>query len=224
MTTKSHVPGKGGKGVGLDAAGIDAPVQRPTAVALTARETPAAEPKDDPLAAFFVDDIEAEGTALTSAEAFVTQEPRSARMAELLAFWMADEEYAIDIVQIQEIIKVPLVTEVPRAPRGILGIVSLRGTIVPILDLRVALHLGNQSPSNYSRVLVLRGDGDPLGLLVDRVSSVVRIEREAIEPVPRTMQREATDLLAGVGRIGERLLIVLELANLLSMTEAPNGR
>jgi purine-binding chemotaxis protein CheW len=181
--------------------------------------TLAATTPEDPLTDFFVGDAELSEATAGGGEAFVPQEARTGTTVELLAFWVVDEEYAIDIVQIQEIIKVPTITEVPRAPAGVLGIISLRGTIVPILDLRVVLHLEPRPPTSQSRVLVLRGDGDPLGVLVDRVSSVVRIDREAIEPVPRTMQREMTELLSGVGRIGERMLIVLEPTTLLSMTE-----
>jgi purine-binding chemotaxis protein CheW len=140
-------------------------------------------------------------------------------IAELLAFWVGEEEYGVDIVEIQEIIKVPAITVVPRAPACVLGIISLRGTVVPIADLRVLLGMERGGITRSSRILVLRGDGDPVGLLVDRVSSVVRFDREAIQPVPRTMQREASDLLQGVGRDGERMLIVLDLPAVISAME-----
>ena len=140
-------------------------------------------------------------------------------MAELLAFWVADEEYAIDIVAIQEIIKVPVITEVPRAPSQFLGIISLRGTIVPVVDLRTLLHLENRPITNASRILVLRGDGEPVGMLVDQVSSVVRLDQETIEAPPKTMERGASELLRGVGKEGERMLIVLDLTAVLTALE-----
>jgi purine-binding chemotaxis protein CheW len=213
MTAKGRGKGDQGGEV-VEAMVAEAPA--PVAAGIVA----AAAPAVDPLREFFVDDAELDAATATGSEAFVPQEARVGTTVELLAFWAADEEYAIDIVQIQEIIKVPTITEVPRAAAGVLGIISLRGTIVPILDLRVVLHLDRRAPTNQSRVLVLRGDGDPLGVLVDRVSSVVRIDRESIEAVPRTMQREMTELLAGVGRLDERMLIVLELNALLTMTES----
>jgi purine-binding chemotaxis protein CheW len=215
--------GKGSKGAsGGELAEVEVgelPVPVPAAV-VAASVPEASVPVSDPLGDFFVDDAELDAATRGGGEAFVPQEARVGTTVELLAFWVADEEYALDIVQIQEIIKLPTITEVPRAPAGVLGIISLRGTIVPILDLRMALHLEPRPPTSQSRVLVLRGDGDPLGVLVDRVSSVVRIDREAIEAVPRTMRREMTELLAGVGRINERMLIVLELSALLTMTES----
>lgn len=140
-------------------------------------------------------------------------------VVELLSFYCGDEELALDILEIQEIIKVPHITPVPRVPDAVLGIISLRGTIVPIIDLRRFMGLPPQETGRDSRVLVLRAHGEPVGLLVDRVVSVQRMERESIEPVPRTMKRDASEMLDGVGRIGERLLIVLELGPLLDYLE-----
>ncbi|MBI5507672.1 MAG: purine-binding chemotaxis protein CheW [Deltaproteobacteria bacterium] len=173
----------------------------------------------DPLSEFFVGAEEGVEAALEGMEGPAPQRSAGGTAVELLAFWVGDEEYAIEITQIQEIIKVPTIAEVPRAPAGVLGIISLRGTIVPVVDLRVILRLDPRPVTGQNRVLVLRGDGDPLGVQVDRVSNVVRMDKENIEPVPRTMRGEVTELLAGVGRLGERLLIVLELSSLLAITE-----
>jgi purine-binding chemotaxis protein CheW len=168
---------------------------------------------------FFVSANEAaQNRTLDIGEAYATG-PRRQAIAELLAFWVAGEEYGIDIVQIQEIIKVPVITEVPRAPACVLGIISLRGTIVPVADLRSVLGMESRVVDRQSRILVLRGEGEPVGLLVDRVSSVVRFERESIEPVPRTMQPDSSELLSGVGREGDRMLIILDLSAVLSFME-----
>jgi purine-binding chemotaxis protein CheW len=140
-------------------------------------------------------------------------------LAELLSFSVADEEYAIEIVEIQEIIKVPSITEVPRGPAGVLGIISLRGTIVPVIDLRALLRLDFHPLSKESRILVVRVGEVAAGLLVDRVTSVVRLDRDAIEPVPRTLEHGATELLRGVGHVGDRLLIVLDLAAVVGSME-----
>lgn len=173
-------------------------------------------------------DTELEGFFVTAEEqgvsslAYVADAFRNASVgavAELLAFWVGDEEYAVDILEIQEIIKVPIITDVPRTGRKVLGIISLRGVIVPVLDLRRALSLGEAPVARTSRILVLRADGDPIGVLVDRVTSVVRLEREAIEPMPRSMARESSELLRGVGRIGDRLLIVLEHTAIVALME-----
>ena len=151
--------------------------------------------------------------------AFSTAAVRSETIVEFLSFWVGDEEYAVDILEIGEIIKVPEITEVPRAPQWLLGIISLRGTVVPILDLRIVLKLDPQEISRSSRVLVLRADGEPVGILVDRVTSVVRLERSDIEAKPQTMKLEAGDVIRGVGRIGERILIILDGESVVSVLE-----
>lgn len=170
---------------------------------------------------FFVTEEErAADRVLGGGEIFTPAGMQGHVTADLLAFWVAEEEYAAEIVEIQEIIKVPELTEVPRAPAAVLGIISLRGTIVPVVDLRTLLHLPRAEATSGARVLVLRGGDEPVGLLVDRVSSVVRLDREAIEPVPRTMQQAGSDLLHGVGRDAERMLIVLNLEAILTVLEA----
>jgi purine-binding chemotaxis protein CheW len=174
----------------------------------------------DPLADFFVGPSEQEHMVTSyGGDPFSSSQRLGREMAELLVFWVGDEEYAIDILEIQELIKLPAVTQVPRTSEAILGITSLRGTVVPVLELSRILKLGTRPVSRTTRVLVLRGGGDPVGLVVDRVTSVVRIERESIEAVPRTMQTETGDLLAGVGRVDERLLIILDLAAILALLE-----
>lgn len=146
--------------------------------------------------------------------------PSQARdVAELLTFWIDSEEFAIDIQAIQQILKVPAITPVPRTPKQILGITSLRGIIVPVVDLRSFLGIASRESTRESRVLVLRAEGDPIGLLVDRVSSVQRLDRNTIEAIPRTMIRGASDALEGVGRLDDRLLIILELQSVFDFLE-----
>ncbi len=209
----------------LAASMAPATVATPNPVATAASATVGAAPAEppepveiDPLADFFVS--QAERGTVDSYEGEGTGRKVSARdMLELLAFWVADEEYAVPIVEIQEIIKLPNVTVVPRAGRSVLGIISLRGTIVPVVDLRRILNLEERALTRQTRILVLQGGGDPIGILVDSVTSVVRLESGNIESTPRTMQRHDTELLRGVGRIGERLIIIIDVQAILSVTE-----
>jgi len=142
-----------------------------------------------------------------------------ADIVELLAFWVADEEYSVDILDIQEIIKLPEITEVPRANNCLLGIISLRGTVVPILDLREVLQLPKNEITRNTRVLVLRGDNEPVGIMVDNVTSVVRLSQREIEPKPKAMQREMGDVIEGVGRLSQRVLIVLDASAVIEVLE-----
>lgn len=195
---------------------------RPAVVApATASEPEPADVDDyDPLAEFFVSQGEREVVAQSfAADGATSSAARS--IIELLAFWVADEEYAIDIVEIQEIIKVPLITELPRAHEAVLGIISLRGTIVPVVDLRKVLRLEERAVGRPARILVVRAGDEPVGLLVDRVTSVVRFEAEKIEPTPRTMRRQTTDeLVRGVGRVGTRLIIVLDVNSVVNVMDS----
>ncbi len=176
----------------------------------------------DPLADFFVGPSEQEHVVTSyGGDPFSSGQRLGREMAELLVFWVGDEEYAIDILEIQELIKLPTITQVPRTHEAIIGVTSLRGTIVPVVELSRILRLGSRPVSRTTRVIVLRAEGDPIGLVVDRVTSVVRIERESIEPVPRTMQTDVGDFLSGVGRVDDRLLIVLDLSAIMAMMESP---
>ena len=169
------------------------------------------EADDRALDAFFVSDDERDDNIATylSDPSLVTMVASTSK-AELLAFTLVGEEYAIDILEIQEIIKLPEITSLPRIKDFVLGIVSLRGTIVPIVDLRKMMGLGDTEYSRGTRVLVIRSEDEPIGIVVDGVTSVLRIEREAIEPKPRTMQRGSSEFFKGVGRVDGRLLIILD--------------
>jgi chemotaxis signal transduction protein len=195
-------------------------VEPSTPVELESTPAPRSSPTEL-LENFFVSEEERALTRASFAEAspLAAAALRSRAMVELLAFWVADEEYALPIVDIQEIIKVPTVTQVPRVHAAVLGIISLRGTIVPVLDLRHVLRLDRQPVTRQSRILVLRADGDPVGLLVDRVTSVVRLEADTIEATPRNLNRQVNELLRGVGRIGQRLVIVLDVNAVLNILE-----
>ena len=169
------------------------------------------EADDRALDEFFVSDNERdENIATYLADPSLVTMVASSSKTELLAFSLVGEEYAIDILEIQEIIKLPEITALPRIKDFILGIVSLRGTIVPIVDLRKLMGLGDTEYTRATRVLVIRSDDEPTGIVVDSVTSVLRIERDAIEPKPRTMQRGSSEFFKGVGRVDDRLLILLD--------------
>lgn len=144
---------------------------------------------------------------------------RTLTLTQILAFWVADEEYCLEITAIQEIIKVPVVTEVPRASKGVLGVISLRGTIVPVVAMRDVLGHASVLPNNNNRILVLHGGGEPLGFLVDRVSRVVRIDSTTIRPVPRQIERDLGELLQGVVQEESNMLLVLNADKLVTFLE-----
>ena len=135
-----------------------------------------------------------------------------------LTFLLAGEEYALDILRISEIIKVRPVTEVPRAPGFVTGIISVRGTIVPVVDLRVRLHLPATETGSAARILIVRKQEEPYGLVVDEVVHVVRLHAEDIEPPP-AVGGASSEFIGGIGRppsilmpgLGGRMLIILNV-------------
>ena len=99
----------------------------------------------------------------------------------VLTFVVGGETYGVDILSIREIIKLREVTEVPRTPAFLIGIISVRGSVIPVIDLRLRLKLPATPPTRAARILVVVKDGEPYGLLVDAVSGVVRLAESEIE-------------------------------------------
>ena len=133
-----------------------------------------------------------------------------------LAFSLGSEDYALDISMIREILKPREITEIPRVPEFLLGIISLRGNIIPIFDLKRRLGLGEATIGEDSRIIVCQ-EGDRLaGLLIDRITQVTSIQEEGIEPPPAIFSGRDRALLDGVGRVQGNVLILLNIANVLT--------
>lgn len=131
---------------------------------------------------------------------------------ELLVFALGAEEYGCDILRIREIIKPRPITELPRAPAFVLGIVSLRGQVLPVLDLRVRLRLPPAPVTKDTRVLIVVREAEVFGLMVDRVRQVVRLRDEEIEATSGVLPAAEAEFIAGIGRpAGGRMLILLNL-------------
>ena len=137
-------------------------------------------------------------------------------LRQWLTFSLGSEDYALDIRKISEIIKPREVTEIPRTPDFVLGVISLRGIIVPIFDLGRRLRLAPAAPGPAARIVVCHAEGRSAGLLVDRISQVVRLAEDSLEPPPSVLSGLDRDLLAGVGRYQERMLILLHLPSVLN--------
>jgi purine-binding chemotaxis protein CheW len=117
-------------------------------------------------------------------------------------------------MEIKEIIIPREVTEVPRAPHFVSGVLSLRGTIIPIIDMRLRLGLSHDETLNKERVIVIRNNDSFSGLLVDEVIKVVQIQQDAIEAPPAVLEGIDRDFVSGLGHSEGRLIIVLNLENI----------
>jgi purine-binding chemotaxis protein CheW len=136
---------------------------------------------------------------------------------QYLAFHLADEEYALDITQISEIIKVREFTDIPRTPEFVLGIISLRGVVVPIFDLSQRLNLGVSESTATSRIVVCQQDDAIVGFLVDSINQVVSLPDKELEPPPGVLSGLDRDMISAVGRYQGRMIILLNLRSVLEV-------
>ena len=159
---------------------------------------------------------------LSVAEALIgageDEDEGSADKTELLGFMISDEEYALDILEIKEIIRLQTITPVPRTPDYLKGIITLRGVIVPIFDLRRRLGLKEREHGPLTRIIVVYRGEEYAGLIVDSITQVMRIGAEQIEPPPTTIGVVEAEFIRGVTRHQERLVILLNLSRVLDVT------
>lgn len=151
----------------------------------------------------------------------VEEEPPSARSGEYLTFMLGNEHYGVDILSVQEIIGVPSLTKLPRSPAHVLGVMNMRGMVVPVIDLRIKLGLPvdeNKEPV----VVVLRVGNKVIGAVVDGVSDVVQIDEDQIQDPPDFVGAVSKEDLRGLSLHDSEMLILLELDRILAMELSSN--
>lgn len=133
-----------------------------------------------------------------------------------LTFFLGDEEYALSLDVVLELIKPRAYTDLPEVPAYVRGILSLRGEVVPVVDLQSRLQLGCSQESSYQRIVVCEGAEQSIGLLVDRITQVVRMPKKSIEQAPLVM-KDGDKFVSGVGRYQGRMLILLNPEEVLKI-------
>ena len=135
----------------------------------------------------------------------------------LATFYMDKEEYGVDVRLVQEIIRITEITQVPRAPEFIRGVINLRGRIIPVVDLKRKLGLGRFEASRQARIVVVRLRERLIGLLVDAASQVLKIPVAAIESAPEEAVEIDASAVRGVAKLQDRLIILIDLAKVLAL-------
>jgi purine-binding chemotaxis protein CheW len=148
-----------------------------------------------------------------------TDPTASASRLEVVSFTLGDEEYGIDIQKVQELRGYDAVTRIANTPDYIKGVVNLRGTIVPIIDMRIKLALGNPTYDQLTVVLVLNIADRIVGMVVDSVSDVITLTAEQIKPPPAMGSAIDTDYLIGLGTLDDRMLILVDIERLMTSDE-----
>ncbi len=138
-------------------------------------------------------------------------------VVQVVAFQLGQEEYAVDILNVQEIVRLLNITRVPRSPEYIDGVVNLRGNIIPVINLHKKFQIGMSGDSDDKRIVVFQFDDVKAGILVDKVSEVLYLSNSNIEETARVYNSINAELIKGVAKVGDRLLILLDLQKLLGI-------
>jgi purine-binding chemotaxis protein CheW len=134
---------------------------------------------------------------------------------QLVSFQLAREEYGVEITKVREIILMGEITRVPQAPSYVKGVINLRSTVIPVIDLRIRFGLPEEEPSSETRIMVVNVGQRVLGIVVDAVSEVFRVARAQIAPPPPTVSNLGNDYLIGLVKLQNRLLTLLDIDHLL---------
>ncbi|HEY7494873.1 MAG TPA: chemotaxis protein CheW [Candidatus Tectomicrobia bacterium] len=138
---------------------------------------------------------------------------------KFLTFFLAGEEYGIEILKVQEIIGMMSITAVPRTPLFIRGVINLRGKVIPIVDLRLKFNMEPTAQTEETCIIVVRAQGLEMGLVVDKVSEVSDIAADDIEDVPSFGADVNTDYLLGIAKADGRVKLLLDIDKVLSTQE-----
>lgn len=142
---------------------------------------------------------------------------------QCLTFRLAEECYGIDVLKVREILDVVPVTKVPRSPEFMLGVINLRGHVVPVVDLRRRFGIARADQSKDTCIIVLEveleGEGITLGILGDMVEEVVDLRADQIEPAPRIGSSLRTEFIRGIGKQGDDFIILLDIDKIFTREE-----
>lgn len=139
---------------------------------------------------------------------------------QLVSFRLAQEEYGIEITRVREIILMGEITRIPQTPPYVKGLINLRSTVIPIVDLRLRFGLEEDELTDESRIVVVNVGTKTIGIIVDAVSEVLRVSKEQIAPPPPTVAGLGREYLTGLVKLDDRLLILLDIDKILGEDEA----
>jgi len=144
---------------------------------------------------------------------------KDSTLLQLVTFHIGNEEFGVEILKVQEIIRTMAITRVPKAPDFVEGVINLRGKVIPIIDLRKRFGMAVQEHDKHTRIIVIEINAVIIGFVVDSVSEVLRIPSGTVEPPPPIISGIESEYISGVGKLPDRLLILLDLDRLLSKGE-----
>ena len=138
---------------------------------------------------------------------------------QLVVFDLSSEAYGVDIGAVREIIRLQDITKVPRTPEFVVGVINLRGKVIPVVDLRKRFGLPVEEESKENRIVVVDIGAQDIGVVVDAVTEVLRIATESVEPPASVITTADSEYLLGIAKLDSRLIILLDLERVLTETE-----
>ena len=135
---------------------------------------------------------------------------------QLVVFTLGDETYGVDIATVREIIRMQAITAVPGTAHFVEGVINLRGTVIPVVDLRKRFRLNEAEHGKETRIVVLNSEGQEIGVIVDSVAEVLRVSSDVIEPPSSMITTTDSEYLLGIVKLPDRLVILLDTERLLS--------
>jgi purine-binding chemotaxis protein CheW len=139
--------------------------------------------------------------------------------SQFVVFLLDGEEFGISIMEVREIIRMINITRLPKAPYFIEGVINLRGEVLPVVNLRKRFDVPENSVTDSTRIVIVEIEGEQVGLIVDSVSEVLRLSEDQIKPPPTNVAGIRTEFLQGVGKVDDRLLVILKMGKLLTTEE-----
>ena len=143
----------------------------------------------------------------------------SNELLQLVSFKIGNEEFGVDILNVQEINKMTQITKVPNSPDFVEGVINLRGRVIPVIDLRTRLHLVRKQYDKDTRIIVVEINKKTIGFIVDAVSEVLRIPTNITEAPPAIVSGIDSEFIKSVGKLEDRLLILIDLNKILLQEE-----
>jgi purine-binding chemotaxis protein CheW len=143
----------------------------------------------------------------------------SSELLQLVSFKIGNEEFGVDILNVQEINKMTQITKVPNAPDYVEGIINLRGRVIPVINLRTRLNMEKKASDKDTRIIVVEVGKSTVGFIVDAVSEVLRIPVNITEVPPSIVTGIDSDFIKSVGKLDDRLLILIDLNKVLVLSE-----
>lgn len=136
-------------------------------------------------------------------------------LLQLVTFKLGNEEFGLEILKVKEIIKPVTITSMPNSPFYVEGVINLRGEVIPVISLRKRLGLEESEINSKTRIIVIETDKKTTGFIVDEVNEVLRIPENIMEPTPELVSSVDSDYITGVGKLEDRLLILMDIDRIM---------